>query len=568
MFSPEQAQQSMLLFGIWETVFGAAFGARVRRVAHLKQGFSLGFFGTDMARIDTVAIAATFGDMCPLQPCAGLTELGSLDAPFVYAGRSVDGLLDVLRSTVLAAEFAWNQVTQIARAAAPERQVLGYTSGPNVQAAAYGWRNTWSGAYGALGCQCCLWGMMGVKFGSVGLLQRIGPDGWVQQESWSCLPPNAAPVSAPNRTHGFPGQFLAAAMPDECKRMCAAVPQCAGFNYDEAARVCTFVASVTLESSVFLPPGSANLAALGTGTIPASCYSRAMPAPAVTPATAWAVCGGRCYFFYAVPPLTAADLDLLASMAGNVTLGARLEQELEDGLAAANAHPRMEGIMMDALERFSRVAGPNGNVCLPPLYYRPGTWSFAEGFTKGAGMADFALRRTPTDTSAPKLQALRAWAAGAPQLLPFTAEAPPPDAGDAACVATGCVWGTCVDAVCACFAGYEGPDCGAVSAVRPANECLDPLVPVGMNLAGLCYWSTEWDYVDVFKKSGFSDYSGNHGWISQVSPRATRQAIAYCSSGCSTTAPPSNPPLPGHYHPAAPRSGPTLLIKRVGLLMG
>jgi hypothetical protein len=509
----------MLLFRIWEGVFGAAFAERVRRVANLKQGFSLGAFGADLARVDAIATPASFGGVCPAQPCKGLTELGSLEAPFVYAAHSVDALLDVLRSAALAAEVAWNEVANIARAGAPERQVLGYTSGPHVQAAAYGWRSTWFAAYGANGCQSCLWSQMGVKFGSAGLLQRIGPDGWVQQESWSCLPLGAAPVAAGNRTLGVPGQFLAAAAPDECKRACAAVTQCAGFHYDEAARSCAFVAGVTLGSSSWvrsLPAGSANLAVLGTGTILASCYSRTMPAPAVDPAAAWAMCGGRCWAFYAVPAPTSPDLDLLAALAENVTLGARLEQQLEDGLAAAMAHPRMEGIMMDSLERWRRVAGPNGNVCLPPLYYSPSTWSFAGGFTKGATTADFGLRRTPTQDPAPKLRALRAWAAGAPQILPFTAEAPPPDAGDAACAAAGCVWGTCVDGACMCFTGYEGADCSAASAARPANECLDPAVPVGMNLGGLSYWSTEWNYVDVFKKSGLGDSSGNHGWIPQV----------------------------------------------------
>jgi hypothetical protein len=491
--------------------------------------------------------------MCPAQPCAGLTEVRSNTAPFAYASYSVDQLLDILRSTVLAAEVAWNQVANIARAGAPDRLVLGYTSGPSVQAAAYGWRNTWSGVYGIYGCQSCLWGQMGVKFGATGLLQRIGPDGWVQQESWSCLPA-AASVAAPNRTRGVPGQYLSAAAPDECKRACSAVPQCAGFNYDEAGRVCTFVAVVALGSATAtsLPTGSANFAALGTGSIPASCYSRAMPAPTVVPAAAWTVCSGRCSVppFYAVPAPTTADLDLLASLAANMTLGARLEQELEDKLLAANGHPRMQGIMMDSLERWRRVAGPNGTVCLPPLYYRPGTWTFAGGYTKAADMADFGLRRTPTQQAAPKLLALQSWAAGEPQILPFTAEAAPA-AGDAACAAAACVWGTCLDGACVCFAGYEGADCAAASAARPANECLDPGVPVGMNLAGLSYWSTEATYVDVFKTSGLGDTSGNQGWVAQVPhphkacPSGFRQGRIPSSAHAAQASLPLDPRLTG-----------------------
>ena len=508
-----------MLFSIWESVFGPAAPARLRRVANLN---SLQGFGADLARVDAVATPATFGPMCPGQTCAGVPDFNSATAPFAYAGYSVDQVLDVLRSTVLAAEVGWNQAVKSARVGAPEREVLGYTAGPRVQAG-YGWRNTWTGVYGAGGCQSCLWAQMGVKLGAAGLARRTGPDGWVVQESWNCTAPGAYPPAAGPR-NASAGRRMAGT-PEECKAACAAAAAaaCAGFSYHEDNRTCFFLASVVAMG----PPGSAlpsnspNLGALGTGAVRASCYSRAAPAPAVSAEAAWAACSGRCGRppFWAVAPLGWADLDRLADLALNVTQGAQLEQALEDALHEANGHPRMQGSLLDALERWRRVAG-GGAVCMPPLDYTPGRWWPQSGFVKDP--VDIGLRRSPLQRPAPKLQAVRAWLAGDPLILPFTGPGPEgsgggPEAGSGGVGACqpACAWGLCVNGSCLCFPGYAGPDCAAASAERPANECQGPGVAVGTNVAGFSYWSTQWDYVDVFKKSGLGDTSGNRGWLAQ-----------------------------------------------------
>jgi hypothetical protein len=215
--------------------------------------------------------------MCPGQVCAGVEEFNSIKAPFSYAGISVDGVLDLLRSSVLAAEYGWNQVANIARAGAPSRMVLGYTAGPSVQAAGYGWRTTYNGV-----CQSCLWAQMGVKFGATGLLERIRADGWVKQESWSCITVGTAYTLEPNRTRGNPGQYWVGT-PDEGKAACTTTAQCAGFTYNESSRTCFFVAAaaVGVVRATSLPSGPANLATLGTGMIPLSCYSRAINACAI-----------------------------------------------------------------------------------------------------------------------------------------------------------------------------------------------------------------------------------------------------------------------------------------------
>ena len=109
--STEQATQSLRIFDLWDGVFGGQARARVRRVANLMPGYSLGPFGADLAKIDAVTTPATFGRMCPSQPCGGgLVELDDPRAPFVFSQHSVDDMLDVIRSLVLAAEVGWNQV--------------------------------------------------------------------------------------------------------------------------------------------------------------------------------------------------------------------------------------------------------------------------------------------------------------------------------------------------------------------------------------------------------------------------------------------------------------------------
>jgi hypothetical protein len=118
--------------------------------------------------------------------------------------------------------------------------VLASTAGPAVRAAGYGWRATWTGAFGPGGCQSCLWAQLRTKFGAAGLLQRTGPDGWVRQEGWSCAEWGVAYRPATNASNVTAGQYLAPAAPESCKRACeaAAVERgpaaCAGFSYDSA----------------------------------------------------------------------------------------------------------------------------------------------------------------------------------------------------------------------------------------------------------------------------------------------------------------------------------------------
>jgi hypothetical protein len=106
----------------------------------------------------------------------------------------------------------------------------------------------------------------------------------------------------------------------------------------------------------------------------------------------------------------------------------------------------------------------------------------------------------------PKLGALLAYAA-----LPADAAASPATTAalpallpaPAAC-APACVWGTCWEGACVCFAGASGADCAALGRGGAAS-CGSG--SIGMNVGGLSDWSTQHLYVDTHKQS--------RAWIQQ-----------------------------------------------------
>jgi hypothetical protein len=75
------------------------------------------------------------------------------------------------------------------------------------------------------------------------------------------------------------------------------------------------------------------------------------------------------------------------------------------------------------------------------------------------------------------------------------------DAG-AGCIAPGecgcgaCAYGTCHNGRCHCWAGYGGADCSTPTGVRPNSGS-----PMGMNVAGTPYWTTQMVWTDVMKQS-------------------------------------------------------------------
>ena len=194
-----------------------------------------------------------------------------------------------------------------------------------------------------------------------------------------------------------------------------------------------------------------------------------------------------------------------------VRRGAELENALDEKLIAAGAHSRMKGIIMDALERWKRVAGSESVLVLPELSHKPTRWSFGGGWAGGVTYGDFAMTQHPDQHPAPKMEAVAAWVQGAPLELPFTRSA---SAAMLPC-APKCVWGICRLGSCECFPGYGGVACDEVSSARPANECQGSAgAAVGINVGGMSYYGTEWTHVDVLKRSGDGNILRN-GWTPQ-----------------------------------------------------
>jgi hypothetical protein len=76
-------------------------------------------------------------------------------------------------------------------------------------------------------------------------------------------------------------------------------------------------------------------------------------------------------------------------------------------------------------------------------------------------------------------------------------------AGAGVCVAPGecgcspaCERGTCYNGRCECWAGYTGAACDVLAEVAPNTGS-----PMGINVAGPSYWTTQWIWVDVMKSS-------------------------------------------------------------------
>ena len=80
-------------------------------------------------------------------------------------------------------------------------------------------------------------------------------------------------------------------------------------------------------------------------------------------------------------------------------------------------------------------------------------------------------------------------------------------------VCNGCQSGTCNNGTCQCWAGYSGINCSIEVSVNYINSNL------GINLAGLSYWSTQHLFKDYFKQSS--------QWIPQYCPGCVDTSIQY-----------------------------------------
>lgn len=78
-----------------------------------------------------------------------------------------------------------------------------------------------------------------------------------------------------------------------------------------------------------------------------------------------------------------------------------------------------------------------------------------------------------------------------------------------------CVYGTCYQGMCDCWAGWSGAACDTAAATpRPWRDS-----PIGINLAGPTYYSTQWIFVDVMKQSS--------SWVSRNAPDTSEDEYAW-----------------------------------------
>lgn len=77
----------------------------------------------------------------------------------------------------------------------------------------------------------------------------------------------------------------------------------------------------------------------------------------------------------------------------------------------------------------------------------------------------------------------------------------------------GCVYGTCNNGTCNCWPGYSGSNCTTEIPTSFVNPNL------GINLAGLSYWSTQHLFKDYFKQSS--------SWVPLYYPGYYNSTIAY-----------------------------------------
>lgn len=72
-----------------------------------------------------------------------------------------------------------------------------------------------------------------------------------------------------------------------------------------------------------------------------------------------------------------------------------------------------------------------------------------------------------------------------------------------------CVWGDCINNVCACYAGYSGNSCNTTVNLPASQD------KIGINLQGISYWTTQHPYIDMHKEgSDWVYFLINGGWSS------------------------------------------------------
>jgi hypothetical protein len=173
-----------------------------------------------------------------------------------------------------------------------------------------------------------------------------------------------------------------------------------------------------------------------------------------------------------------------------------LEETLEKNLISIQRDDAIYPIYLDYLRRWEAIGGKltiSAGLVQPALTCPTG----------GKGCGNPGLFESPFFDDCivcGKYRALIDYSNGVRSTLPFTSADLP--LVPALNCTPGCQYGTCVKNQCVCYAGYTGHSCNVVT--HKYSDCNNA---VGINLAGIADWSSEWSHVDLMKTA--------RDWISQ-----------------------------------------------------
>ena len=544
------AIESLTAWNNWEAVYGAASPliVRVTSVGAWAPG-SLQHFGSDIGRIDAVAIEATFGWNCDwgFRHCV---DFKGREAAWHYADSTVDELLDLIRSGVLKREVELNTNIQYITAVGGF-DVLASTGGPRVAAASFQHRATLSGA---TRCLRCAQSIHGHVLGPAGRANAIDATGYVHVPNFSIyygyqgispdLGLRAMIYSGPNGASGPDASYWMHDTPANCKAVCdsasgSAVPlpqgvtvgACAGFVYvtsgewacgpssHECAQevcyerygscsspgTCYFLSELQAVAR-WAPQATVDERSrrCAVNGVCADMYYRGSDDSGAIESDVSEACSGDCgssSFFGDWPRWhpgysdhTAWTLDALNDNWAEFERLAALELALEQKLVDAVNHPRMTTLYLDFLTRWEQIGGKTfvSAPLIAPVNLCP---------SGGHDCGQYSVMRNPLDASSPQLAALHRFAAGERAFIASTAATDAQTEQDAAQAACGCVWGVCDHGTCICFAGYDGERCDTLSASGTNGQCHGINASTGINLAGISDWSREWVFLDVMRNS-------------------------------------------------------------------
>lgn len=172
---------------------------------------------------------------------------------------------------------------------------------------------------------------------------------------------------------------------------------------------------------------------------------------------------------------------------------ATLEQILENKLIIVQRDDRIYDMYLDFIRRWEAIGG---GLLVTANLVQPAT----NCPTGGKGCGNPGIFENPFFRNCGKCAKYSApvdYKAGKRSTLPYTSADISVAATAYTCSTDSCQWGYCSGDECKCFAGFEGERCN-ISSPFKRTDCIED---VGINLAGIADWSTEWTYVDVFKSS-------------------------------------------------------------------